>query len=87
MRRLDNKSCEGLRLRVKTVSHQNLKNSEVRELFSLFSIVYEAKDVKFRIQVPRTCVHKCFVLDLLYLLEVGLREVNLTQYKNVNQLT
>ena len=28
-----------------------------------FSVVYEAKGLKFYTQVPRTCVHKCLVLD------------------------
>ena len=52
MRKLDNQSCEGLRLRVKTDSHQNLKNFEVRGP----TFLYEAKGVKFCIQLPE---HVC----------------------------
>ena len=50
MRKLDNTSYEGLRLRLKTDSHQDLKNLEVRG--PTFSAVYEAKGVKFCTQVP-----------------------------------
>ena len=54
MRKLDNKSSKGLRLRMKADSHQNLKNERYRE--PLFSVTYEAKGVKF-------CTHKPLVLD------------------------
>ena len=83
MRKLDNTSCEGLRLQVKTVSHQNLKNYTQNARF--FSVAYEAKDMKFCTQVPRVCVHKRLVLHFIYLLESGFRDVNFRQYTKFNQ--
>ena len=32
--------------------------------------------MKLDTQVPKTCVHKRLVLDFIYMLELGLRDVN-----------
>ena len=69
MRKLDNKPCEGLRLRVKADSQENLKNLKAKR--SILSVVYEAKGMKFCIQVPRTCVDKRFVLDFHLFAQIG----------------
>ena len=51
VKKLDEKSCEGLDLRVNTVSHQCLKTLQVKRRF--FSVAYEAKGMRFCTQVPK----------------------------------
>ena len=59
---LDYNSCEALHLQGKTDSQKNLKNLSVKR--PIFSVVYEAKDMKFCTHGPRTCVQKRSVLDI-----------------------
>ena len=61
MRKLDNKSCEGLHLQVKRDSQENLKNLYVKH--TIFPVVYEAKGMTFCTHVPRTCLQKRLILD------------------------
>ena len=61
MRKLDNKSCDGLRLRVKADSKENLKKTVGK--IPDCSVVYEAKGTKCCTQVPSTCIRKRLVLD------------------------
>ena len=63
MRKLDNKSCEGLRLRVVNDRFTRKLEKPVGKTPDFFSVVYESKDMKFCTQVPKTCVHKRFILD------------------------
>ena len=46
---------------VKADSQENLKNLQVKHPF--FSVVYEAKGMKFCTQIPRACVRKHLILD------------------------
>ena len=45
------------------VKHYVFKVNSQENLKNLYSVVYEAKDMKFCRQVPRTYVHKRLVLD------------------------
>ena len=65
MRKLDNKSCEGLRLQVKRDSQEKLEKpiGTTPDFSQLFMKLREAKSMKFCTQVPRTCLHKRLVFD------------------------
>ena len=53
--------CKHYICKVKTDSQENLKSLQVKR--PIFSVVYEAKGMKFCTQVPTTFVHKLLVLD------------------------
>ena len=62
MRKLDNKSCEGLCFASKDSFTPKLEKP-TGKTSDFVSVVYKASGMKFCAQVPRTCVRKHLVLD------------------------